>query len=123
MNPGSMAAWCHVHQAGRETYPGRTIRYHRRYQGVRCAASGVAGAILDRAFVFGVIFGVFDALGHVLLIAERRFGILTDRFYRGIQCVVRVGALPSRGASLALVRVVAVFLLPITCHTRMLPGA
>ena len=44
----------------------------------------MAGAILDRAFVFGVILGVFDALGRVLLIAERRFGILADRFYRGV---------------------------------------
>jgi hypothetical protein len=122
MSPGRMAAWCHVHQAGRDTRPGRIIRYHLRYQGAAWCASGVARAIFDRAFVFGVIFGVFDAFGRVLLVAERSFGILADRVYRGVQRVVRVGALPIRGASLAFVRVVMVFLLPVICHEWTLPG-
>lgn len=122
MSPGRMAPWCHVHQAGRDTRPERAIRYHRRTRARRCAASGVARAIFDRAFVFGFIFGVFDAFGRVLLVAERSFGILADRFDRGVQRVVRIGALPMRGASLALVRVVMVFLLPVTCHEWTLPG-
>jgi hypothetical protein len=36
--------------------------------------------------------------------------------------VVRIGALPIRAASLALVRVVMVFLLPVICHEWTLPG-
>ena len=84
--------------------------------------SRVARAILDRTFVFGVIFGVFDAFGLVLLGAKGRFGILADRLYRGVQRMVRVGTLPSRAASLAFVRVVMVFLLPVICHRWTLPG-
>jgi hypothetical protein len=82
----------------------------------------VARAILDRAFVFGVIFGVFDAFGLVLLGTERRCGILADRLYRGVQRVVRIGTLPSRPASLAFVRVVMVFLLPVICHEWTCPA-